>query len=82
VTYRRVCHDVLIHIWEIVIAGILLLRAAERWQHGVLNFTRYIATEICITLFSSHQKAAKWETTQACYHAANIGTAALADLKI
>jgi hypothetical protein len=64
-----------------VINGTLLLRSAERWQHGVLNFTRYIATEIRITL-SSRQKAAKCATTLARYHAANSGTAALADLKI
>jgi hypothetical protein len=65
-----------------VITGILLLRAAERWQHGVLKFTPYIATEIRITPSSSRQIAAKWETTLARYHAANIGTAALTDLKV
>jgi hypothetical protein len=65
-----------------VITGTLLLHIAERWQHGVLTFTRYIATEILITLFSSRQIAAKWATTLARYHAANIGTAELADLKI
>jgi len=81
VTDRSVCH-LLVQIWGMVIAGFLLLRAAERWQHGALKFTRYFATEIRITLFPSRQKAAKWETSLACYHAANIGTAALADLKV
>jgi len=65
-----------------VITGVLLLRAAERWQHGILKFTRCIATEIRITLLSSHQIAAKWETILARIHAANIGTAALADMKV
>jgi hypothetical protein len=82
VTYRRVCHDFLVQIWEMVITCILLLRAVERWQHGVLNLTRYIATEIRITLLSFRQIAAKWETILARCHAANIGTAALADLKV
>jgi hypothetical protein len=48
--------------------------AAGRTKVYVLH-----CTEIRITLFSSRQKATKWETPLARYHAANIGTAALAD---